>query len=105
MRLNMKLFKLLTVATLFSTSSLYAATITIKAKNNIQWTGEAAYISTNKGGISIYATNLNNKQLENLRTIKKDGCFMIIAKDQSLEKYDGVTSIMQFQNVKKVACK
>lgn len=101
----MKLIQLLTIAALFSTSSIYAATITFKAKTNLQWTEESAHFNTNKGGISIYAVNLNNQQLKNLKTIQKGQCFTLTAKDQSLEKQDGMTSIMQFQNVKKVVCK
>ena len=101
----MKLFKLLTVATLFSTSSIYAATMTFKAKNNLQWTEESAYFSSNKGVISIYTVNLSNKQLQNLEIIKKGGCFTLTAKDHTFEKYEGTTSIMDFQRVKKVQCK
>ncbi|GAA5003056.1 hypothetical protein GCM10023206_06380 [Acinetobacter puyangensis] len=100
-----KSVQLLAVAALFSTSSLYAASITVKVKNNIQWSEEAAFFPTNKGNISIYAVDLTPKQYQNLKSVKKGDCIQIIAKDQKFESYEGITTIMEFQNAKKVTCK
>jgi guanyl-specific ribonuclease Sa len=100
-----KSVQLLTVTALFTTSSLYAASMTIKVKNNIQWSEEAAFFGTNKGNISIYAVDLTPKQYQNLKSIKKGDCIQITAKDQKFENYEGITTIMEFQNAKKVTCK
>ncbi|WP_227515694.1 hypothetical protein [Acinetobacter qingfengensis] len=100
-----KSVQILAVTALFSTSSLYAASITVKVKNNIQWSEEAAFFATNKGNISIYAVDLTPKQYQNLKSVKKGDCIQITAKDQKFENYEDITTIMEFQNAKKVSCK
>ena len=100
-----KSVQLLAVTTLFSTSSLYAASMTVKVKNNIQWSEEAAFFNSNKGNISIYTVDLPPKQYQNLKSVKKGDCIQITAKDQKFENYEGITTIMEFQNAKKVSCK
>lgn len=101
----MKALKLLTIAALFSTSGAYAATITVKATSNIEWSGEGAYLSSNKGDLSIYTVGITPKQYQSLKSIKKGQCLLITANDQSLAKQNGTISIMEFQSAKKITCK
>ena len=101
----MKALKLLAAVALCAVSYTHAASITVKAKQKVEWSEEGAFLSTNKGDISIYAVGLNIKQVQNLKSIKKGDCVLITAKDSKLEKSDGLTSIMEFQNAKQVSCK
>lgn len=90
---------------IFSMSTAYAATLNVKMKKKTEWGEESAQLSTDKGLILIYALNLTNKQANYLDTLKKGSCVQIKAKDQTLEKFDGVISIMEFESAKTVKCK
>ena len=105
MGLKMKAIKLLAIATLFSTASIYAATLTTKVTSKLEWTEEGAYFSSSKGDISIYTVGISPKQFQSLNSLKKGDCILITAKDSKLAKQQGTISIMEFQSVKKVACK
>ena len=86
-------------------STAYAATLNVKMKKKTEWGEESAQLSTDKGLISIYALSLTKKQANHLDTLKKGSCVQIKAKDQTLEKSDGVISIMEFDSAKTVKCK
>ncbi len=101
----MKFLNLLAVISILSMSSAYAATLNVKMKKNIQWGEESAQLATDKGLISIYAMELTKKQANDLNALKKGNCAQIKAKDQTLEKSDGVISIMEFASAKTVKCK
>lgn len=101
----MKALKLLAITALLSTSGAYAASITVKATSNVTWSEEGAFFSSSKGNISLYTVNLSPKAYKSLKSIKKGQCLLITARDQTLEKQDGIISIMEFQSAKKVACK
>jgi|GEM_PF-2669528 len=101
----MKAFKLLAIAAIFSTSSIYAATITTKVTSKLKWSEEGAYLSSSKGDIAIYTVGISTKQFQSLNSIKKGDCILITAGDRKLEKSEGTISIMAFQSAKKVACK
>ena len=105
MGLKMKAIKLLTIATLFSTSGIYAATLTTKVTSKLEWSEEGAYFSSSKGDISIYTVGISPKQFQSLNSLKKGDCVLITAKDSKLTKQQGTISIMEFQSAKKVACK
>ena len=90
---------------IFSMSTAYAATLNVKMKKKTEWGEESARLSTDKGLILIYALSLTNKQANHLDTLKKGSCVQIKAKDQTLEKSDGVISIMEFESAKTVKCK
>ncbi|WP_227519144.1 hypothetical protein [Acinetobacter sp. WCHA29] len=87
--------------------NVYSIRCNIKCKNekNTQWGEESVQLATDKGLISIYALSLTKKQANHLDTLKKGSCVHIKAKDQTLEKYDGVISIMEFESAKTVKCK
>ena len=101
----MKFLNLLAVISILSMSSTYAATLNVKMKKNAQLGEESAQLATDKGLISIYALELTKKQANDLNTLKKGKCVQIKAKDQTLEKSDGVISVMEFESVKTVKCK
>ena len=101
----MKFLNLLAVISILSMSSAYAATLNVKMKKNTQWGEESAQLPTDKGLISIYALSLTKKQANHLDTLKKGSCVQIKAKDQTLEKSDGVITIMEFESAKTVKCK
>ena len=103
----MKLFNLfpIVIAAVFSTSNLYAAQLTTKVTSKIEWTEEGAYFSTKKGYISVYTLGMSTKAYQSLNSIKKGDCVVITAAHSKLEKYEGTITIMQLQNVKKIACK
>ena len=105
MGLKMKAIKLLAIAALCSTSSIYAATITTKVTSKLEWSEEGAYFSSSKGDISIYTVGISTKQFQSLNAIKKGDCVLITAGESKLEKYQGTISIMDFKSIKKVACK
>lgn len=105
MGLKMKMIKLLALATLFSTSSIYAATLATKVTSKLEWTEEGAYFSSSKGDISIYTVGISPKQFQSLNSLKKGDCIFITAKDNKLTKQQGTISIMELQSAKKVACK
>ena len=90
---------------ILSMSVANAATLNVKMKKNAQWGEESAQLATDKGLISIYALELTKKQANDLNTLKKGNCVQIKAKDQTLEKSDGVISVMEFESVKTVKCK
>ncbi len=48
---------------------------------------------------------MSTKAYQSLNSIKKGDCVVITAADSKLEKYEGTITIMQLQNVKKIACK
>ena len=103
-----KIMKFLSVVItffIFSMSTAYAATLNVKMKKKTEWGEESAQLSTDKGLISIYALSLTKKQANHLDTLKKGSCVQIKAKDQTLEKFDGVISIMEFESAKTVKCK
>ena len=108
LKLKEKIMKFLSVVItffIFSMSTAYAATLNVKMKKKTEWGEESAQLSTDKGLILIYALNLTNKQANHLDTLKKGSCVQIKAKDQTLEKSDGVISIMEFESAKTVKCK
>ena len=78
----MKALKLLAAVALCAVSYTHAASITVKAKQKVEWSEEGAFLSTNKGDISIYAVGLNIKQVQNLKSIKKGDCVLITAKSK-----------------------
>ena len=90
---------------IFAMSTANAATLNVKMKKNTQWGEESAQLATDKGLISIYALELTKKQANDLNTLKKGKCVQIKAKDQTLEKSEGVISIMEFESAKTVKCK
>ena len=90
---------------IFAMSTANAATLNVKMKKNTEWGEESAQLSADKGLISIYALSLTKKQANHLDTLKKGSCVQIKAKDQTLEKSDGVISIMEFESAKTVKCK
>lgn len=90
---------------IFAMSTANAATLNVKMKKNTQWGEESAQLATDKGLISIYALELTKKQANDLNTLKKGNCVQIKAKDQTLEKSEGVISIMEFESAKTVKCK
>ncbi|WHP07515.1 MULTISPECIES: hypothetical protein [Acinetobacter] len=90
---------------IFAMSTANAATLNVKMKKNTQWGEESAQLATDKGLISIYALELTKKQANDLNTLKKGNCVQIKAKDQTLEKSDGVISVMEFESAKTVKCK
>ena len=90
---------------IFAMSTANAATLNVKMKKKTEWGEESAQLSTDKGLISIYALSLTKKQANHLDTLKKGSCVQIKAKDQTLEKSDGVISIMEFESAKTVKCK
>jgi hypothetical protein len=67
----MKAIKILAIATLFSTSSIYAATLTTKVTSKLEWTEEGTYFSSSKGDISIYTVGISPKQFQNLNSLKR----------------------------------
>lgn len=101
----MKFLNLVAVISMLSMSSAYAATLNVKMKKNTQWGEESAQLATDKGLISIYAMELTKKQANDLNMLRKGNCAQIKAKDQTLEKSDGVISIMEFESAKTVKCK
>ncbi len=108
LKLKEKIMKFLSVVItffIFSMSTAYAATLNVKMKKNTQWGEESVQLATDKGLISIYALELTKKQANELNTLKKGSCVQIKAKDQTLEKSDGVISIMEFESAKTVKCK
>ena len=90
---------------ILSMSVANAATLNVKMKKNTQWGEESAQLATDKGLISIYALELSKKQANDLNTLKKGNCVQIKAKDQTLEKSEGIISIMEFESAKTVKCK
>ena len=101
----MKFLSVVITFFIFSMSTAYAATLNVKMKKKTEWGEESAQLSTDKGLISIYALSLTKKQANHLDTLKKGSCVQIKAKDQTLEKFDGVISIMEFESAKTVKCK
>jgi sortase (surface protein transpeptidase) len=101
----MKILSLFVTIFLLSTSSAYAATMTAKVNKAVEFTEEGVHLKTNQGHVAIYAMNLTQKQFSNLEKIKKGDCIVITAKDEKIEKYDGVISINNFISAKKVSCK
>ena len=101
----MKFFNLCLVIATLSISNVYAASITVKAKESVEFGDESVQLSSNKGLISIYAINLVQKDFKKLDKIKKGDCIQIIAKDTNLDSSEGVIAIMEFKDVKKVSCK
>lgn len=101
----MKFLSIALTMSLLSISNAYAANITVKAKQPPVFTEEGIHLKTNKGHIAIYAINLTTKQLKSLKTIKKNDCVLITAKDNTLSSNDGVISIGEFTHAKKIACK
>ena len=104
MQAMMKILSVLLMV-LGCSSTLHAASLTIKVQSPPEWSEEAVHFSSNKGHIAIYSVNLSSKQIQNLHTIKKGNCLIIAAKDQDLSPDNGVIAIMDFQTSKKVACK
>ena len=55
--------------------------------------------------LRLYTLGMSTKAYQSLNSIKKGDCVVITAADSKLEKYEGTITIMQLQNVKKIACK
>ena len=86
--------------------SSFAATSTFKViKNDYKDYGEESIqMKTDKGNLSIYASNLPASTYKTLASFKKGQCFSMSSPNDFI-KSEGYISVDSIKAVKKVACK